>query len=173
MRFRGGSTAWAAGVAEKGGGSSIPISKWARQRLRVTDEHLDALQAACAEFVERDLVLHVKGCDTCTATMLKSGSLFSTWTIARITDWERLIALAEPGAAAHRFTTYRPCEVCGAEIYGTRMPGQRGPFWANRLDHRLHSCADFRRTPVVVELWRSTPGSRRGGGRAKGWRWEA
>jgi hypothetical protein len=134
----------------------------------VNDEHLAAFRSGCSEFVEQDLVIHVRSCDACTTTMLES-QLFTTWMLARIADRERLFALAEPGTAALRFTEFRLCEDCGAEIFGTRQLDERGAFWANRLDNRLHSCKDFLGVPEVVGAWsrsKRRPGST---GQSKGW----
>jgi hypothetical protein len=137
------------------------VSDWASRKLGLKEEHIAALRDGCGDFTEDDLVLHIKACDTCTRTVLLSG-LFPTRSIVRMVALERMYAVAEPGRAALRFTTFRPCESCGAEIYGTRQPGRAGPFWANRLDNRLHACADFRKLPNVVEAWAHN--------RSKGWK---
>jgi len=87
--------------------------------------------------------------------------LFTEQTILRTFALERVYSTAAPGTAALRFTDFRPCPGCGTEIYGTRQPGRRGPFWANRTDNRLHSCVDSREGPNVVEAWAKN--------RSKGW----
>lgn len=70
------------------------IRNWTPWKPRITKEQLATLRHFCTDLSEKDLVSHVKSCDTCTRTVLQSRR-FSTWTAARITDKERLRAITE------------------------------------------------------------------------------
>ena len=139
-------------------------------RLGFTDERRAALKAGCAEYAKDESIAHTKNCDSCAKTMVDS-DLFGVPEILRFASLERVYRVAEPGTAGLRFSDYRPCDDCGAEIYGTRQLGEQGAFWANRLDNRLHSCTDFQGAPDVVEPWTPQPKNRTSRDRrSKGWR---